>query len=78
VPRGRRASATARAALLLYAQEGDADEVRRDMARSGDRAATAACPRRRPPPGAATIPHPYLRDWLLDAEVAVDTRDRAP
>jgi len=68
-------------AALVYAQEGDADEVRRDMARLraiGRRHGGLPLGRR---PGRSwrrdRFRTPYLRDWLLDAEVAVDTLETA-
>jgi alkyldihydroxyacetonephosphate synthase len=68
-------------AVLLYAQEGDAALVRRDLARVraiGRRHGGLPLGRR---PGRAwrrdRFRTPYLRDWLLDRDVAVDTLETA-
>ena len=68
-------------AVLVYAHEGDAAEVRRSMARLraiGRRHGGLPVGRR---PGRSwrrdRFRTPYLRDWLLDSEVAVDTLETA-
>ena len=68
-------------AVLVYAHEGDAAEVRRSMARLraiGRRHGGLPVGRR---PGRSwrrdRFRTPYLRDWLLDSDVAVDTLETA-